>query len=142
MQGAWVRSLCSEDPPGEGNGNPFQYPCLQNSMDRGAWLATVHRMAKSETSLSNYVFFFPFWSFIMRNGFLLLSSILHLPGLKAIILASTAHSPHLTYLSIRTPPNSFADTPFYHLLYMLIQLFCLSKKEFFNRIHVILGPYC
>ena len=35
--------------PGEGNGNPLQYPCLENSMDRGAWWATVHRVAKSWT---------------------------------------------------------------------------------------------
>ena len=32
--------------PGEGNGNPFQYSCLENSMDRGAWRATVHGVAK------------------------------------------------------------------------------------------------
>ena len=32
---------------GEGNGNPFQYSCLENSMDRGAWWATVHGVAKS-----------------------------------------------------------------------------------------------
>ena len=32
--------------PGEGNGNPLQYSCLENSMDRGAWWATVHRVAK------------------------------------------------------------------------------------------------
>ena len=32
--------------PGEGNGNPLQYSCLENSMDRGAWRATVHRVAK------------------------------------------------------------------------------------------------
>ena len=31
--------------PGEGNGNPFQYSCLENPMDRGAWQATVHRVA-------------------------------------------------------------------------------------------------
>ena len=30
--------------PGEGNGNPLQYSCLQNPMDRGAWWATVHRV--------------------------------------------------------------------------------------------------
>ena len=34
--------------PGEGNGNPLQYPCLGNSMDRGAWLATVHVFAESD----------------------------------------------------------------------------------------------
>ena len=32
--------------PGEGNGNPLQYSCLENSMDRGAWQATVHGVAK------------------------------------------------------------------------------------------------
>jgi len=34
---------------GEGNGNSLQYSCLENSMDRGAWWATVHRVAKSRT---------------------------------------------------------------------------------------------
>ena len=35
--------------PGEGNGNPLQYFCLENSMDRGAWQAIVHGVAKSWT---------------------------------------------------------------------------------------------
>ena len=34
--------------PGEGNGNPFQYSCLENPMDRGAWQATVHGVAESD----------------------------------------------------------------------------------------------
>ena len=34
---------------GGGNGNPLQYSCLENPMDRGAWWATVHRVAKSQT---------------------------------------------------------------------------------------------
>ena len=34
---------------GGGHGNPFQYSCLENPMDRGAWWATVHRAAKSQT---------------------------------------------------------------------------------------------
>ena len=37
--------------PGEGNGNPFQYSCLENHDDREAWQATVHRVAKSQTQL-------------------------------------------------------------------------------------------
>ena len=37
----------------EGNGNPLQYSCLENSMDRGAWRATVHRITKSRTRLTN-----------------------------------------------------------------------------------------
>ena len=36
----------SERPPGEGNGNPLQYSCLGNHMDRGAWWAVVHGVAK------------------------------------------------------------------------------------------------
>ena len=39
--------------PGIGNGNPLPYSCLENSMDRGAWRAEVHGVAKSQTRLSN-----------------------------------------------------------------------------------------
>ena len=35
--------------PGGGHGNPLQYSCLENSMDREAWRATIHRVAKSQT---------------------------------------------------------------------------------------------
>ena len=45
--------------PGEGNGNPLQYSCLENSMDWVAWCATVHGVAKSRTQLSNFTFAFP-----------------------------------------------------------------------------------
>ena len=38
-----------EKSPGEGNGNPVQYPCLGNSMDTGAWWAMAHGVAKSWT---------------------------------------------------------------------------------------------
>ena len=38
--------------PGEGNGNPLQYSCLEESMDKGAWQATVHGVTKSWTRLS------------------------------------------------------------------------------------------
>ena len=44
--------------PGEGNGNPLQYSCLENPTDRGAWYATVHGVAKSRTRLSNFTFSF------------------------------------------------------------------------------------
>ena len=40
--------------PGEGNGNPLQYSCLENFMDGGAWWARVHGVAKSQTQLSNF----------------------------------------------------------------------------------------
>ena len=39
--------------PGGENGNPLQYSCLENPMDRGAWRATVHEVAKSQTRLND-----------------------------------------------------------------------------------------
>ena len=42
--------------PGEGNDYALQYSCLENSMDRGAWRATVHGVARSQTQLSNFHF--------------------------------------------------------------------------------------
>ena len=39
-----------ERSSGEGNGNPLQYSCLQDPMDRGAWRATIHGIAKSDTT--------------------------------------------------------------------------------------------
>ena len=43
--------------PQEGNGNPLQFSCLENSMDGGAWWATVHGVTKSQTQLSDLTFF-------------------------------------------------------------------------------------
>ena len=40
--------------PGEGNGNPLQYSCLENLLDGGAWWATVHGVTNSQTRLSNF----------------------------------------------------------------------------------------
>ena len=42
LQGVLQKKTTQGSPDGEGNGNPLQYSCLENSMDRGAWLAAVH----------------------------------------------------------------------------------------------------
>ena len=47
MQETQIRSLGQEVTPREGNGNPLQYSCLENPMDRGAWPATAHGVTKS-----------------------------------------------------------------------------------------------
>ena len=60
--GAVVKNPPSGDPglipglgrsPAGGNGNPLQYSCLENSMDRGGWQAIVHGVTKSQAQLSN-----------------------------------------------------------------------------------------
>ena len=45
-----------ERSPGEGNGNRLQDSCLENPMDRGAWQTTLHRVAKSQTQMSDFTF--------------------------------------------------------------------------------------
>ena len=61
--GGFIPSFIEESPYcplGEGNGNPLQYSCLENPMDGGAWWATVHGVAKSQTRLSDFTFTFHF----------------------------------------------------------------------------------
>ena len=58
--------------PGEGNGNPLQYSCQENPMDRGAWWATVHGVAKSLTQLKrlsthSYAICFFFFKLMLSN---------------------------------------------------------------------------
>ena len=58
--------------PGEGNGNPLQYSCLQNPVDGGAWWAIVHRVAKSQTWLNDLTFTFTLIDIKhFRNGYTL-----------------------------------------------------------------------
>ena len=51
----WAQSLDWEDSPRGGHGNPFQYSCLENPMDKGAWRATVHGVAKSWTQRTHLI---------------------------------------------------------------------------------------
>ena len=51
-QKTWVQSLGWEDPLEKGN--PLQYSCLENPMDRGVWWATVHGVGNSQTQLNMY----------------------------------------------------------------------------------------
>ena len=79
LQETWVQSPGRENPrvrkilrlgwsPGEGNGNPLQYSCLENPMDGGAWWAIVHGVAKSGTRLSDFtllyslLLYIPLWT--------------------------------------------------------------------------------
>ena len=52
MQETWVRTLGRGRSPGGGNGNALQYSCLENSMDRGAWQATVHGLQRVRHDLA------------------------------------------------------------------------------------------
>ena len=56
----WIFLTCPSTCIGEGDGTPLQYSCLENPMDGGAWRATVHGVAKSQTRLSDFPFTFYF----------------------------------------------------------------------------------
>ena len=65
MQKTWVLSLGR--PPGEENGKPFRYSCLENSMDRGARQAAAYRVSESRTQLSD-AFTFHFHYIILYHN--------------------------------------------------------------------------
>ena len=58
MQETWVRFLGQKDPLEKGMTHPLQYSCLENPMDRGAWQATVHVVAKTQTQLSDEHYYY------------------------------------------------------------------------------------
>ena len=130
--------------PGEGNGNTLQYSCLENSMDRGFWWATVHRVAKNWTWLRDQPFHFHFLS----NSILkiepwcsLLSSVQSLSC--AWLFGTPWIAAHQASLSITISRSSFTLTsiklvmPFSHLIFccplLLLSIFpsinVVSKKS-------------
>ena len=72
-----------ERSPGEGNGNPLQYSCLENPIDRGAWRATVHGVPKSWTRLSDFIHTCLFYSHFVTLQFFNYSFLLSLKHTRA-----------------------------------------------------------
>ena len=81
--------------PGEGNGNPLQYSCLENPKDRGAWWATVYGVAKSRTRLSDFTSLRLFWfglrfyiysNSLLKNKFLTFATVLYVPEVIVSLL--------------------------------------------------------
>ena len=70
--------------PGEGNGNPLQYSCLENPMQGGAWQATVHGVAKSQTRLSDFTSLQKLK--VVTFTFIILHTIQHLHTFQDILL--------------------------------------------------------
>ena len=60
--------------PGEGNGNPLQYSCLENSVNRGAWHAIAHGVTKSRTQVSTYTLIFFYFLHLLLVGGLVTKS--------------------------------------------------------------------
>ena len=63
--------------PGEGHGNPFQYSCLENPMDRGTWWATVHRVTKNQTQPEQLRMHNLYYQYLFYKVALRLNEIMH-----------------------------------------------------------------
>ena len=62
----WIPGLGRS--PREGNGYPFQYSCLVNPMDRGAWWATVHGVTQSQARLSDWTTTIAMFNYCLSHG--------------------------------------------------------------------------
>ena len=123
MQETWVRSLGWEDSPGEGNGNPFQYSCLENPMDGGAWQAIVHGVAKSRTWLSNFTFFL---SFLLRY-FLILKTKKNSSIVIVIRILVTFVGRALYGLERAMRDPSWVNRMFYKFIWVQFVCVCVCK---------------
>ena len=81
--------------PGEGNGKPLQYSCLENSMDARAWWATVHGVAKSWTQLSN----FTHWSILHKPMKMSCSALTFLSFIGYLFMPASPVLKPVTFLS-------------------------------------------
>ena len=95
MLQTWVWSLGWEDPLEKGIHYPLQYSCLENSIDKGAWRATVHGVTKSQTRLMTFTFTFKVGRDSryppMTGPFLEIIS----PGLQGVFIATASSSQQL-----------------------------------------------
>ena len=124
--------------PGDGNGNPLEYSCLENSMDRGAWQATVHGVTKSQTRLSNWHTHylssaFPFVCWILFLSLFLLKLLplparhqfflLYQPFPSALKHAATSYmwKVHPDLLSL----SRYSSSPFYSKIFQQNYLYWL-----------------
>ena len=88
--------------PGEGNGNPLQYSCLENPMEGGAWKATVHGVAKSRTRLSDFTFTF---QALPKNAYHIYTLYTHMSRFSC--LKTTYIIENSTYYDV---PNDLGDS--------------------------------
>ena len=115
-----------------GSGNPFQYFCLENPMDRGAWWAAVHGVAKSRTRLSNFTFTFHFHA--LEKEMATHSSVLawRIPGTgePGGLLSKGSHRVRHDWSDLAAAAAAFhyADRP--HLVYLFASWWTLGYFQF------------
>ena len=122
--------------PGEGNGNPLLYSCLENPMDWGAWWAAVHRVTKSRTRLSDFTYLLPIIKLLQKfkskmnySSYSKLNSDDHkvwlLSGLQIFSVSVRRFS--LKCLGIWVPSAATAPWAFFH--YMGVAPSVISKLK-------------
>ena len=106
--------------PGEWNGNPLQYSCPENPVDRGVWRATVHGVAQSHTRLSNFISLSSTLQFHLRSSGIQFSSVQLLSRVQLFVIPWTAaHQASLSFtisLSSLRLMSIESVMPFNHLI--------------------------
>ena len=91
--------------PGEGNGNPLQYSCLENPMDGGAWWSAVHGVTKSWTWLSDFTFAFAF-TFTYEAGAVQSLSTVYISSMLCVfVLILLEHKKHAFFSNMYIQDN-------------------------------------
>ena len=146
-----VWTLIWEDPPEVRNGNPLQYSCLEISMDRGAWLATVHGATESWIWLSDFLHFFilfapltgsfPMWviSNVLSSRSVILSSaclnlLLKFSIFNAVILSNSKTSCFLFYDCHFLMNFSFSSCIDFLFFFNHLSVFSCSPPKFLKMI--------
>ena len=119
-------------PVGEGNGTPLQYSCLGNPMDRGAWWAAVHGVAKSRTRLSDFTFTFHFHA--LEKEMATHSSVLawRIPGMAEPGGLPSMGSQSRTWLMRRSSSSSRWLVMLNTFSFMCWSLVCLLWKNVYS----------
>ena len=116
---------------GEGNGTPLQYSCLENPMDRGAWKAAVHGVAKSRTRLSDFTFTFHFHA--LEKEMATHSSVLpwRIPGMGEPGRLPSMGSHRVGHdWSDLAAAAAGTSIYYYHSLYLSVWLKCHKRRKF------------
>ena len=108
--------------PGEGNGNPLQYSCLENPMDGGAWWTRVHGVTKSRTQLSDFVY---------HNFLIHLSADGHLGCFHVLAIVNSASMNIGVHMPLSVLPSS-----------MIAQSYGNSIPSVLRNLHTVLHSGC
>ena len=121
---------------GVGNGNPLQCSCLENSMDRGIWWATVHGVTQSQSQLSTHSYSHSVKTVLKISNFALVPGWWRVVGYSLVMLGSGSEPPLRQPLDHKGKRLVYLQ-PFYNHKMVLFFTFCTV----FSNLHVLFNSF-